>query len=870
MGQHARFHIRSEEQLLNLASSLNVRLPFSGNIKKLSEPVTIGSRKAPNRFVAQPMEGFDAKSDGSPGNLAFRRYQRYAKGGFGLIWIEATAVVPEGRSNPGQLWIHRDNMGGFRELVSAIRRAAREVHGRDVVVVMQLTHSGRYSKPTGVPKPIIAHRSPILDPLHQLDADYPVISDDELDRLQDIYVQAARLAREAGVDGVDIKSCHRYLVSELLASFTRAGRYGGSFENRTRFLLETLHRVKDAVPDIFVATRMNAFDAIPHPYGFGVDPTDAGKPDLAEPVELARRLSQTGISVLNVSIGNPYYNPHYGRPFDFPIFGAPVPQEHPLAGIARFIGITAQIQKSVPSIPVVGSGYSWLRHFLPNVGVGVIEEGGASLLGIGRGAFAYPDTPRDVIEKGRMDPEKCCVTCSACTQIMRDGGMTGCVVRDSEIYGPQYRLGRRFAVDRLKEEARRCRECEFPTCARGCPAGVPVPEFIKAFADGDIAGAYRVLRRANVLPEMCAHVCPSEVQCEGKCLEKIFCDRPIPIRDIQLAVCRLARRAGLTGVVPGRETGRRAAVAGGGPAGIAAAIVLIEKGHSVSLFDAGEKLGGTPQAIIPEDRYSGDETEVEAILAPAVKAGRLKVHLRSRLGSGLSIEDLRRNYDAVLLAMGLGKGSALGSNSGALDALTFLRDVKRGRIREIAGPVAVLGGGNTALDAATAALELGARDVYLVYRRSFTEMPAWPDERDRFLAKGGHILILTEPLGNVADADGRIAGLRIRRTELGEPDSSGRRSPRPVPGTESVLAVRTIIEAIGQEVPDEIRQALSGVQFTRKGLIQVAGNGSWRTSLPRVFAAGDIVNGGSTVVQCVAEGMAAASEMDGMLRQDSN
>jgi len=171
-----------------------------------------------------------------------------------------------------------------------------------------------------------------------------------------------------------------------------------------------------------------------------VDKEDEMVPDLTEPLELVRLLREIGIPLLNVTIGNPYFNPHIGRPYDFPVKGSSVPDEHPLTGLHRFQSITRQIQEAFPDLPVVGSGYSWLRHLMPTVAAGVIASGGATILGIGRGAFAYPDTPRDVLETGRMDPARCCVTCSACTQIMRDGGKTGCVVRDSEIYGPQYRL----------------------------------------------------------------------------------------------------------------------------------------------------------------------------------------------------------------------------------------------------------------------------------------------------------------------------------------------------------------------------------------------------------------------------------------------
>jgi NADPH-dependent glutamate synthase beta subunit-like oxidoreductase/2,4-dienoyl-CoA reductase-like NADH-dependent reductase (Old Yellow Enzyme family) len=865
---HARFHIRSLDQLRDTAKSLNLSVQADPDVSILGKPLTLAGRNLPNRFAVHPMEGFDSTSDGGPGPLTFRRYQRYAAGGYGLIWMEATAVLDEARSNPGQLYLHKGNVAEFRRLIQSVRATGRERNGFEPVIVIQLTHSGRYSKPTGVPRPIIAHRSPILDPLHRLPADYPVISDGELDRLRETYVSVAALAAAAGIDGIDIKSCHRYLVSELLASHTREGRYGGSFENRTRLLRETLAAVKTAVPSVFVTTRMNAYDAIPYPYGFGVARDDAGKPDLDEPLRLAGELRKIGVPILNVSIGNPYYNPHYGRPFDFPVAGARTPEEHPLAGLDRFLAVTRAFQEHYPDLPIIGSGYSWLRQFMPNVAAAVIRTGGASILGIGRGSFAYPDAPRDVLRDGTMDPAKCCVACSGCTQIMRDGAMTGCVVRDSEIYGPQYRLGRRFSLDRLQAEARRCRECENATCTMGCPAHVDIPAFIKAFADGDIRRSYDILRASNVLPEMCGCVCPSEVQCEGGCLEKIFCENPIPIRDIQLVVCRIARREGHVGVrIPSNATGRRVAIVGAGPAGLAAAIRLLEKGHGVTVFERGNHLGGTPDQLIPGDRYGTAENEVEAILKPARLAQRLTVMLGEELGRTQSLPDLLSRFDAVLLATGLGGGASLAEtqNESVVDALRFLREAKQGARTTVPRRVAVIGGGNTAMDAAVTAKHLGATDVYLVYRRSFAEMPAWPQERRHMLDSGAHMLLLTQPVGYAVDANGKFAGLKIARTELGPADSSGRRSPKVIPGTESVLSVDLVVEAIGQAIAPEIKAALGDVKLTKGGLVAVAGNGSFATSKPGVFAAGDLVNGGTTAVQGIAEGLRATEEIDRFL-----
>jgi len=865
MTKHQRFHLRDLEALREELSELGLGLPIDEDLSILGEPVAIGRHTAPNRFAVHPMEGFDSTPEGAPEELSFRRYARYAAGGSGLLWFEATAILDEARSNPRQLCLHHGTVDAFARLVEHTRKTAREAFGHDVVLLIQLTHSGRYSKPGGVPRPMIAHHSAVLDPKHGLTDDYPLVTDEYLDRLQQTYVEAARLAARAGFDGVDVKSCHRYLVSELLASFTRDGKYGGSLENRSRLLRETMAAIRQAVPEIFVTTRMNVYDAIPYPYGFGVDRDDYQVPDLSEPIELIARLREFDLPVLNVTIGNPYYNPHYGRPFDRSVEGVDVPDEHPLAGVVRFVQITRRVQEAFPDLPVIATGYSWLRHLMPYVAAGVIGSGGATLIGQGRGAFAYPDSPRDVLTIGRMDPAKTCITCSGCTQIMRDGTMTGCVIRDTEIYGLQYKLGRRFALDRLRARARACQNCEFATCTANCPAHVDVPAFIRAFADDEIAVAYDVLRRSNVLPEMCAYVCPSEVQCEGGCIERIFSEHAIPIRDIQLVVSRVARYEGIVGVrLPENATGKKVAVVGGGPAGVACAVRLLEKGHEITLFEKGDRLGGTPDGIIPDERYEHAQQEVDAILEPARRAGRIELRFHRALGDDFSLDELRDGYDAVFLGIGLGTGTSLGTAPGVVDALSFLREAKQGAIDSIGERVAVLGGGNTAMDAAATAKRLGARDVFVVYRRSLAEMPAWPAERDRVVELGCHLLILTQPLGYETDASGRLTGLRVARTQLGPPDDSGRRSPQVLPDTESVLPIDLVVEALGQGVPDGLRRSLDAIAFTRHGLVATA-PGSQATSVARVFAGGDLVNGGTTAVQGIAEGMRAADQIDALL-----
>ncbi len=442
---HERFHFHTLEALEREIEELNLDLPVDRDLEPLARSVQMASRRAPNALAVQPMEGCDGDAEGRPGPLTERRYRRFARGGAGLLWFEATAIEQAARANPRQLMLTEENVSHFAALRRDALAAGREVNGPDYdpFTVLQLTHSGRYSRPQGDPAPIIPQHDGILDEVQGLPDDYPLISDGELDRLQDRYVRLAHLVRDCGFDGVDFKSCHRYLISELLASHTREGRYGGSFEDRTRFLLQLVGRVRDQVPDLAVLVRLNVYDGHPYPWGWGVSEDDPGVPDLTEPLRLVGRLKEAGVAAINVTAGNPYYTPHINRPFDRNVPGGYAPQEHPLCGVARLVHLARDIKKAHPDMVVVGSGYSWLRQYLGHVAAAVIRRGWADIVGLGREAFAYPDFARDLLTKGALDPRRVCITCSRCTQIMRDGGRTGCVPLDSEVYGPIYAQGRR-------------------------------------------------------------------------------------------------------------------------------------------------------------------------------------------------------------------------------------------------------------------------------------------------------------------------------------------------------------------------------------------------------------------------------------------
>jgi 2,4-dienoyl-CoA reductase-like NADH-dependent reductase (Old Yellow Enzyme family) len=447
---HERFHYRSLEELEAAVAQLGLDITFDRDLTPLGHPVEIYGHRTPNSLAIHPMEGCDGTADGKPDELTFRRYQRFGAGGAGLLWFEATAVAQEGRANPRQLYASPDNVTALARLREAALRAAKEAMGPDhePLCVLQLTHSGRYSKPEGTPKPVIAQHNPWLDPRVGIGPDYPVITDDELERLEDRYVEAARVAAAAGFHVVDIKSCHRYLISELLGSHLREGRYGGSFENRTRFLLNIIDKIRSELGgDVQIALRMNTWDGLPYPYGWGVSrDTEGQEPgslpvELSEPDRLLGELSRRGVRLASLSLANPYHIPYLTRPYDNPPNGLPIPEEHPLVGVARAFRNARELKARHPEITTIGTAYSWLRQFLGNAAAANLRLGHQNIAAVGREDFAYPTFARDLLEKGALDPAKVCIACSKCTDIMRTGGRAGCVVKDSQVYLPIYQEG---------------------------------------------------------------------------------------------------------------------------------------------------------------------------------------------------------------------------------------------------------------------------------------------------------------------------------------------------------------------------------------------------------------------------------------------
>lgn len=450
------FKFRSLDELDAECRRQALDLRFSDDFTPLFQPVAIGPLRAGNALCVQPMEGCDGTLDGRPDELTYRRYRRFGAGGCKIIWGEATAVLDEARANSRQLLINEQTAPDLERMLRECRQAHRETCGEDgdLVVGLQLTHSGRYS----YRRPLIAFHDPILDS-RTLSKGYTLLDDDYLKRLPEHYVAAAKFAHKIGFDFVDIKQCHRYLLSEMLAAKSRPGPYGGSLENRTRLAREIFQAIRAALPSMVLATRLNVYDGIPYqkqsaeddsgvpsPWtapvlsAWGTREDDPFTPDLTEPLWWINEMRQLGVALINISMGNPYSNPHVIRPFEYPPPDGYQTPEHPLLGVGRHFRIAAELQQAYPDLPMIGSGYSYLQEYFCHAGAANIRDGRIRIVGAGRATLAQPDFARQLQQQGRLDRKRVCRTFSYCTALMRSKHnelgqfATGCPPFDKEAY----------------------------------------------------------------------------------------------------------------------------------------------------------------------------------------------------------------------------------------------------------------------------------------------------------------------------------------------------------------------------------------------------------------------------------------------------
>jgi NADPH2 dehydrogenase len=416
----------------------------------LAQPLVVEGVRVGNRFCILPMEGWDGTRDGEPSDLTRRRWRNFGLSGAKLMWGgEAVAVRPEARANPNQLLMSKRTQPALAALRDHLVTAHRERFGpnadADLYIGLQLTHSGRFARPDvwDRPEPLAACHHPVLD---RRFAQVRVLADEEIDRLADDFVQAARLAEAAGFRFVDVKQCHGYFGHELLGARTRPGKYGGSLENRTRFLRNVIEAIRSEVPGLTIVVRLSVFDTVPYrktedgsavaessdqarSVGFGLLDGDLDGA-LEESRAVLEMLRTLGVRWICTTAGSPYYNPHVQRPALFPPMDGYEPPEDPLRGVARQIQATASLKRSFPDMRFVGSAYSYLQEWLPHVAQYAVREGLTDFVGLGRVALSYPDLPADVLSGAPLRRQAICRTFSDCTTGPRMGLVSGCYPLD--------------------------------------------------------------------------------------------------------------------------------------------------------------------------------------------------------------------------------------------------------------------------------------------------------------------------------------------------------------------------------------------------------------------------------------------------------
>jgi NADPH2 dehydrogenase len=456
----------SPQAFRDYLGSLGLELPCDDAIltapeSPMAQALQCGSLRAGNRWCIQPMEGWDGTTDGRPSEYTIRRWARFGQSGAKLIWGgEAVAVTPDGRANPNQLMISDDTVDDLARLRDTLIAAHQEQCGGtdDLVIGLQLTHSGRFCRPYRKDRmePRILFSHPILNRKFGIPDEYPILSDGEIREIIEAYHRAAALAQRAGFQFLDLKHCHGYLGHEFLGAHTRPGPYGGSFENRTRFLRELVEGIRVAAPGMVLGVRLSAFDfvpfrpdpalsqpgrlgpgipepfegCLPYAFGFGVEQQEPVRPELSEAFRFLELLRELEIPLVNLTAGSPYYNPHIQRPAVYPPSDGYQPPEDPLIGCVRQVQAVRQLKQRFPDLAIVGSAYTYFQEYLPHVAQAVVRAGWVDSVGLGRMVLSYPELPHDTLTRGEMQGKQVCRTFSDCTTAPRNGMVSGCFPLD--------------------------------------------------------------------------------------------------------------------------------------------------------------------------------------------------------------------------------------------------------------------------------------------------------------------------------------------------------------------------------------------------------------------------------------------------------
>jgi 2,4-dienoyl-CoA reductase-like NADH-dependent reductase (Old Yellow Enzyme family) len=462
--------LKTVEAFRALVDSLGIELPcddaiITGPDSPVAAPIdnlVVNGKQIGNRIALHPMEGWDGTTTGGVTEEMLRRWQRFGESGAKMICGgEAMSVRPDGRANPNQLIICDENKADFAKLRKTLIDAHEERYDTsdDLVIGFQLTHSGRFCRPHDKMRweSKVAYRHPILDQKFNVTSDNQILSDGDIEQLIQKYIEAAQIAWDVGADFVDIKHCHGYLLHEFLSAFNRPGKYGGSFENRTRILREIVEGIRASGNPIDFAVRLSTFDfvahrpdpelskpgklgpgipedfsnCLPYKFAFSTNPDNPVEPEISETVKFMKLCGELDVKILNTSAGSPYYTPHIQRPAAYPPSDGYQPANDPLIDVARQIEIVRQMKAQAPAgLAIVGSGYSYLQEYLPQVSQYILRNGWADAIGLGRVVLSYPQILTDPIEGKELTKKLICRTFSDCTTAPRNGMVSGCYPLD--------------------------------------------------------------------------------------------------------------------------------------------------------------------------------------------------------------------------------------------------------------------------------------------------------------------------------------------------------------------------------------------------------------------------------------------------------
>ena len=786
--------------------------------ENLFSPLTMRGCTFPNRVMKTALVYRLATEDGHVTDEFKERYRRQAIGGPGAIVVEAAVILPSKSSF--NLRISDDQFAPeLRELVDFLHDANPEVKvGLQILHFLKVARSG--------------WRQKVED-----------FKPEELPLIVQQFADAARRVVATGFDFIEIHMAHFTTLAAFLSLRNkRKDEYGADFEGRMSLPIEAYQAVRDAVGQDFpVGLRMNGEEFIKE-----------GN-TLLQSTGIARRFAEMGIDYLSVSAGEKIEDAEPPPP-NFPPFAGTGYSGYRMSPRwwhpdGAHVYLSERIRKAVRdagyNVPIVIAG----KIRTPESAEEILQQGKADIIGLCRALLCDPDWPIKAKE-GRSEDIVKCAACGSCSEADE---------RYEKIFCTRWPGGSTNAPTPF---------LLVPPCKADCPAGIDVQRYIDLVAQEEFAQALNVVREKIPLPGVIGRVCPHP--CETEC-NRGQLDEPIAINALKRFVVDYVSKIGEGEIVPEPRTkGERVAIIGSGPAGLTAAHDLVKMGYGVTIFEALSIPGGMLAVGIPEYRLPKKmlQTEIKAIRKLGVE-----IKLNSRVGNnGLTLDGIQKQgYKAIFIAVGAHRSMELNipgeDLEGVYHGLAFLSDVNTMKEVKVRERVAIIGGGNVAIDAARTALRLGAKEVFIVYRRSRQEMPAQKEEIEAAEYEGVQIHYLAAPV-RILGGNGKVVGMECTRMELGPVDASGRRRPLPIKGSEFVIDAEMIIPAIGETADLAFLPADSKFKITPRGTLE-ADPGNLITGEPAVFAGGDVVTGPATVIEAIAAGKKGAIFIDKYLRGES-